>query len=91
MSTDNPPGGDLQPGDYLVDTSNESSGETHLRLLRCPICDKDLRELSLRLVHKHIGEHTPGECGLTAEAGDYEYRPLADICLDHVDTDEVGE
>ena len=91
MSTDDASRGDLQPGDYLVDTSTESSGETHLRLLWCPICDKDLRGLSLQLVHKHIGEHSPGECGLTAEPGDYEYRPLADICLDHVDTEEVGK
>ena len=65
MSTDNATSDDLQLGDYLVDTSNESSGEALLRLIRCPICHDNLRELSLQKIHSHIGEHTPEEAGLT--------------------------
>ena len=66
MSTDNATSDALQLGDYLVDTSVESSGETLLRLIRCPICHDNLRELTLQGIHSHIGEHTPEEAGLTA-------------------------
>lgn len=55
-------------GDFLQDVSAESSGQAHLRFVRCPICYEDLRDESMYDMEDHLAEHDPDELGLTEPA-----------------------
>jgi hypothetical protein len=79
MSTDSASGDDLQPGDLIVDVSSESTGQTRLELVACPVCGLDLEELQAPAVDDHIATHDPEEFGLDDDG--YRYTPMADILI----------
>lgn len=87
MSTDNEVGGELEPGDLLVDVSTHPS-KTLLRLVRCPICYEDFTGETLQTVHRHIGTHDPEELGLTADTN-HLGAPLADLVTEQLNEEVV--